>query len=213
MNGSLPIPSDAVEKAAVVVPPCLLRRAPLRIDLILKSRHSPEISRRRLHIRAGQILSLQIVPQHSSTTVSVIFDHPLKEIVPLIRIDNGPLPTYQNEFIGHSYLGVVPVPILRRLYISLGDGLPNPRRITIPITIWPSFKMFMVWLIFIFLSVAGARWQGTIANSPTLSEIAPKMRDDIPFLAGLLGLGFLGLVILRMIGFVISHCQSSELPD
>jgi len=102
-----------------------------------------------------------------------------------------------------------PFPRTGRLHISLGDGLPDPYLVTIPVTIRPSLWTSVFWWLALFGGLVWMRWQWTIANSQSLSEIMPKLQQDLPFLGGLFLAGFLVVFLLRVIGWLMSLTRPS----
>lgn len=190
-------------------PPSLRRRAPSRIYLTLGSGQAVDISRQCVHLRAGQKLKIQVVLQNLDAQVEINGEEPLLVLVPRCRIISGPgVVHYHAEFIGRSRFRN-PFPRTGRLHISLGDGLPDPYLVTIPVTIRPSLWTSVFWWLALFGGLVWMRWQWTIANSQSLSEIMPKLQQDLPFLGGLFLAGFLVVFLLRVIGWLMSLTRPS----
>jgi hypothetical protein len=119
------------------------------------------MTRRRVHLRAGRALVVKVVPQNPATHVRITAEKPLGIVAPVSRVEDGAVPTYHAEYTGRSRLRVLPLPTTRKLHVSLADGLPNPIRVTIPVTIWPSVWTLVLWWLLAYFSIVGARWQGT----------------------------------------------------
>jgi hypothetical protein len=194
-------------------PPSLRRRGPARLDLALKSGRSPGIIRRRVHLRAGQTLVVQVVPQNPAARVDMTLERPLVVVVPTSRIDGGPVPMYHAELTGHTPLRVLPLPTTGRLHVVLGDGLPNPCRVTIPVTVWPSRWGYVLWWLLAFLGLLGVRWQATVASSRSVQDIASTVWGDLPYVVGLLALGFLILIPLWALWWLLLMTQPGDGAD
>src|SRR4051794_32297643 len=95
----------------IVEPPSLRRRAPARLDITLRSGRCPRMSRRRVHLRAGQTLLVRVVPQNAAARVAVMCEEPLSVVVPLSRIQGGAAPSYHAEYVGRSPMRVLPLPV------------------------------------------------------------------------------------------------------
>ena len=199
--------------SATAGPPSLRRRAPARIDIALNSGKWLVITRRQVHLSAGQCFVLQVVPQSPSTKVEIAAESPLHTLVPVNRIEGGPVPTYHAEFSGRSLLRIIPIPTTGKLHITTIDGLPAPCRITIPVTVWPAYSTLVLWWLLAFLGVVGVRWQRIIADGKSYEAIFNALWNDLPFSLGLLALGFLILVPLRLIGWIASLARLDEDRD
>jgi hypothetical protein len=188
-------------------PPCLRRRAPARIDLTLKSGRCVTIARRKVHLSAGQTVVLQVVPQTPAAKVEIAAEHPLQVIVPASRVEGNRVPMYHAEFSGRSPLRIIPIPRTGNLHVTVIDGLPAPCRITIPVTVSPAYSTLVLWWVLAFLSIVGVRWQRTVANSNSFTDIRSAMWGDLPYLLALLIIGFLVLIPIRLIGWLISLAE------
>jgi hypothetical protein len=206
-------PLDLPGNGASGDPPSLLRRAPARIDVALKSGRCVAMSRRKIHLRAGQSFVLQVVPPTPAAKVEFVAEPPLQTIVPASRVEGGPVPTYHAEFSGRSPLRFLPIPTTAKLYVSIIDGLPGPCRITFPVTVWPAHSTLLLWWLLAFLSIVGLRWQRTVAYGDSFTSILKAMWVDLPFLLGLLALGFLIVIPLRLIGWLVSLAEPSGRND
>ncbi len=198
-------PASAIESSPAeqhIDPPCLRRRAPARLDLSLRSGRCPDMGGRRVHVRAGRTLIVQVLPQSASAHVDITAEEPLRMIVPVSRVESGPVPSYHAEYVGRSLFRVIPLPTTGKLHISLADGFPNPLRVTIPVTVWPSLLTMMLWWLLASLSIVGVRWQSMVAHSRSPWDVFPQVWSDVPFLLGLLALGVVVVVLLRVVGSV-----------
>jgi hypothetical protein len=133
--------------------------------------------------------------------------------VPASRVDGGPTPTYHAEISGRLFSRLLPIPTTGKLHISVLDGLPDPCRVTISVTIWPGFSTLVLWWILAFLSIVGVRWQKIVADSHDYSDILGAMWRDLPHLLGLLALGFLIVIPLRLLGWLVLFAESTESGD
>jgi hypothetical protein len=195
-------------------PPSLRRRAPARIDVALKSGQPLSMTRRRVHLLAGQSFVLQVVPPNPGAKIEIAADPPLRSIVASSPVEGGTLPTYHAEFSGRLPMRIIPVPKTGKLHVTTIDGLPNPWRITIPVTVRPSYSTLVLWWLLAFLGIVGLRWQTTVANGASYPDILDAMRGDVPYLLGLLALGFLTLIpLLVMIGWVVTAAELGEGSD
>ena len=171
------------------------------------------MNQRRFHLLAGQCFILQVVPQSPSVKVEVAAESPLRTLVPANRLEGGPVPTYHAEISGRSILRIIPIPTTGKLHITTIDGLPAPCRITIPITVWPAYSMLLLWWLLAFLGVIGVRGQRIAAEGKSYEDILKALWGDLPFSLGLLELGLLILIPLRLIGWLASFARSDENPD
>jgi hypothetical protein len=200
-----PVPASGTAPAPAAEPPSLRRRGPARFDLTLRSGECPRIRRRRVHLRAGQTLVVQIVPQNAAAEVSLVPEHPLQTIVPVNRIKGNGAPTYYAEFTGHSPLHVIPLPSTSRLHVVLADGEPHPFKQSIPVTIWPSIRTLVLWWVSASLTILGFRWRASLADCNSVVDVANVVQRDISFVGLLVILGLLVLPILRGIGWVLAQ--------
>jgi hypothetical protein len=161
-------------------------------------------------VLAGRPLVLQAVPPDASAKVEIAAEPPLHTIVPASRVESGPVPTYHAEFTGRLHLRIIPIPTTGKLHVTVIDGLPDPRRVTIPVAIWPAHSTLLLWWLLAFLSIVGLRWQRIVANSESFPEILKAMWRDLPHLLGLLALGFLIVIPLRLIGWLVLLTESAE---
>jgi hypothetical protein len=95
-------------------------------------------------------------------------------------------------------------------YVSVADGLPNPPRITIPVTVWPSVGTLALWWLGVYIAIVAARWRDTVAQSQSVRDVIPQVWNDMPFLLELLAFGALVLVPLRLIGALISMADPAD---
>jgi hypothetical protein len=93
------------------------------------------------------------------------------------------------------------------LHIAVIDGLPEPCRVTVPVTVWPAHTTFVLWWLVAFVSIVGVRWQQTAAARDTVADILLAMWADLPHLLGLFALGFLIVIPLWLIGWVVSLAE------
>jgi hypothetical protein len=191
-------------------PPSLRRRAPARLDITLRSGRCPRMNRRRVHLRAGRTLFVQVVPQNPAAKVEITSEDPLIVVVPASRVDGGPAPTYHAEYTGRSRLRVLPLPVSGRLHVSLADGHPNPFRVTIPVTVWPSAWTLLLWWVVAYFTIVGTRWQGAVAHSRSVWEVFPLLWGDLPFLIELMLLGVLVIVPLRLLGALVAMAEPGD---
>jgi hypothetical protein len=203
-------PSEGSRSATPTEPPSLRRRAPARVSLTLKSGQSPDVIRGRIHIRAGRTLIVQVIPPSALAKVEVVPEHPLAEVMPVTRIEGGPVPNYYVEYTGSSPLRVIPLPVTGKLHVSVSDGQPNPFRMTIPVTVWPSGWTLAMWWLVAVASVVGLRWQSALARSDSALEIIPKIRSDSRFLGELLLLGVATLLFIRLLGWLVVLAEPRE---
>jgi hypothetical protein len=91
--------------------------------------------------------------------------------------------------------------------------LPNPFRVTIPVTVWPSAWTLVLWWLLAYFSIVTARWQGVVANSGSVWDVFPQLWGDLPFLVELLLLGFVVVVPLRLLGSLISMAEPGNGVD
>ncbi len=171
------------------------------------------MARSKLHLQAGRCFVVKVMPQSPAHKIEVTAEPPLLTIVPRNRIDGGPVPTYHAEFSGHSLLGVVPLPRTGKVHITVIDGLPDPCRLTIPVTIWPAYSTWVLWWVLGFLSVVGLRWQRTVAGSQSFGDVFQAFWNDLPFLLMLLPLGFLLFIPVWFIGWIVSLTELGESGD
>ena len=55
-----------------------------------------------------------------------------------------------------------PLPTTARLHVVVLDGMPSPRRVTIPVTVWPSVWTLVLWWVVAYLGIVGARWSARV---------------------------------------------------
>jgi len=150
---------------------------------------------------------VQVVSPGPAAKVEITTEAPLQTIVPNSQVGGGSVPTYHAEFTGTSPLQIIPIPTTGKLHVSIIDGLPDPCRITIPVVVWPSHRTFVLWWLLAFLSIVGVRWQKTVAESETVTDMLRAMRKDLPHVLGLLALGFLIVIPIRMVGWLVSFAD------
>jgi hypothetical protein len=153
------------------------------------------------------------MPQCPCTKVEIAAEPPLHTLVRTNRIEGGPVPTYQAEFSGRSFLRIVPIPTTGKVHVTAIDGLPAPCRITIPVIVWPAYSTLVLWWLLAFLSIVGVRWQKIVADRNSYEDIFKALWGDLPYSLGLLALGFLILIPLRAIGWLVSLAESGEERD
>jgi hypothetical protein len=203
-----PTPSSNLDMPGV--PPSLRRRAPARIDITLKSGESPSMTGRKIQIQEGRTFVVQVVPQASTVKVEVAAEPPILTIVHASRIESGPIPTYHAEFSCRLHRRVIPLPTTGKLHVTILDGQPSPRRVTIFFKVWPAYSSYLLWWFLVFLSIVGLRWERTIAREESFANILAVLWADLPHLLGLLALGILTVIPLRFIGWLISLGDSTE---
>jgi hypothetical protein len=71
----------------------------------------------------------------------------------------------------------------------------------------------VLWWLLAFLSIVGIRWEKIVANGNSFSDILPGFWKDLPLLLGLLALGFLIVIPLWLIGWLISLTGLGESSD
>jgi hypothetical protein len=171
------------------------------------------MTRRHVYLRAGQCFVLQVVLQSPYTKVEIAAEPPLHTLVRTNRIEGGPVPTYQAEFSGRSFLRIVPIPTTSKVHITAIDGLPAPCRITIPVIVLPAYSTLVLWWLLAFLGIVGVRWQRLVADRNSYVDVFKALWDDLPYSLGLLALGFLILIPLRAIGWLVSLAEFGEEHD
>jgi hypothetical protein len=191
----------------------LRRRAPARIDIALKSGQCPTMMRGKVHLIAGRPFVLRVVPPTSTAKVEIAAEPPLHVIVPVSRVAGGPVPTYHAEFSGRLHLRIVPIPTTGKLHVTVLDGLPDPCRVTIPVAIWPAYSTLLLWWLLAFLSIVSLRLQRIVADNESFPDILQAMWQDLPRLLGLLALGFLIVMPLRLVGWLFLFTESTETSD
>jgi hypothetical protein len=157
--------------------------------------------RRRVHLRAGQVLVVRVVPPHPGAEVTLTAERPLQLLFPASRVGDGGSPTYHAELTGHPPLRM-PWPATGRFHVTILDGLAGPHRIVVPVTVWPSRRGLAVSVLLIFLSIVGLRWESALASSASAWDIIPAVWGDAPYLLGLLLLGVLAVILLRVAGWL-----------
>lgn len=185
-------------------PPSLRQRGPARLNLALRTGRCPDMARSRVHVRAGRTLVVLVVPPAAGVKVEVTAEPPLLVSVPVSRVEGGPVPTYHAEYVGHTAGRLSPFPTTVRLRVVVIDGRPDPFRLTIPVVIWPSVWTLLVWWTAAFLGIVWSRWQHTLAHGSSLRDVFPQLLEDAPYLFGLLSLGALVLVPLRLAGWLMT---------
>jgi hypothetical protein len=71
----------------------------------------------------------------------------------------------------------------------------------------------VLWWILTFLGIVGLRWQRAAADGQSFPDILGAMWGDFPRLLGLLALGFLILIPVRLIGWLVSLAEPGEDTD
>ena len=70
-------------------PPSLRRRAPVRIDMTLRSGEPMTMASGKVHLVAGKVFVIQVVSPTSTAKVEIAAEPPLLTIVPASRIEGG----------------------------------------------------------------------------------------------------------------------------
>ncbi|VTT98996.1 unnamed protein product [Gemmataceae bacterium] len=185
-------------------PPSLRRRGPARLHLRLRSGIAPWIARGRVHVRAGRTLIVTVAPPTPEARVEISSAPGLHVEVSPSRITAGPVPEYHAEYAGHFPKMSLPWPYTARLCVAVLDGRPNPYRATVPVTVWPSLSRLLTWWLAVMVGVLGVRWQGVLAQSPSLGTVFAQVADDLYFAGGLLLLGVPVLGVLQVLWLVIT---------
>jgi hypothetical protein len=157
-----------------------------------------------MHALAGRTVVLQVVPPAPGVKVEIVAEPPLHTIVPTTCISTGTVPTYHCELSGRLTLRLIPVPATGKLHVTTLDGLPDPCRITVPITVWPSYWTLMVWWLLAYLAVLGLRLQRTAAEGHSFEEVLRTLWKDSPYLLTLLAGSLLVLIPLWFLGWLLS---------
>ncbi len=90
------------------------------------------------------------------------------------------------------------------LRVVLIDGHHDPFRLVIPVTIWPSVGTLMTWWVVAYPGIVGLRWRDTLAQGHSVWDVFPQIGADLPYPSGLLILGVIVLVPLRLIGLLMT---------
>lgn len=152
---------------------------------------------------------MRVVPP-SGAKVEIVAESPISAVMPADRIEGNSGPSYHGEYTGRSPLRLIPLPTTGRLHISVHDGHPNPFRMTVPITVWPSVSTLVLWWVVAILGVLGTRWQSALATSDSPFTILTKVRDDASYLLELLVLGVLVVIPLRIIGWLLTLADPGD---
>jgi hypothetical protein len=168
------------------------------------------MGRGRVHIRAGRTLVVQVVPPHSMVKVEITTEPAIHTVVSVSQVNvSSSVPVFYGEYAGHLPQRVLPWPVTAKLFVVVSDGLPNPCRLTIPITVWPSVRLRVTWWVLVFLGLVGLRWQYTLAHNNSVWDVLPQLGDDLPYIGGLFLLGFPVLALLHLFGWV----ATARAPD
>lgn len=208
-----PPPLPSTGHTAAAAPPSLQRRAPAHIDITRRSGKALKVSRRRFHLKAGQTFVVEVWPPRPSVDVKIAAEPPLHTIVPASRIEGGPVPIYHAEFSGYLPPQIIPIPKTGKVHATVIDGLPDPCRVTIPITVWPGYSMYVLWWLLAFLSIVGLRWRRIVADGDSFSDTLHALGRDFPHLLGLLALGSVIVIPLRLLGWLVSLTEPDESND
>jgi hypothetical protein len=189
-------------------PPSLQRRAPARIDIARKAGKPLSMRRQKIYLRAGRSFAIQVLPPTAAARVEIAAEPPLQTIVPASRVESGSVPSYHAEFSGQLPPQIIPIPKTGKVHVTIIDGKPDPCRVTIPVTVWPSYSVYAVWWLLAFLSIVGLRWRRIVADSDSFPEILQALGNDFPHLLGLLGLSSIIVIPLRFIGWLVSLTET-----
>jgi hypothetical protein len=162
------------------------------------------MGRRRVHVRAGRTLVVRVVPPAPEARIEVTAEPPLLSVVPTHRVGSGPTPTYHAEYVGHTAPRISPLPTTVCLRVVVIDGRHDPFRLTIPVTIWPSVGTLVLWWVAAYMGIVGLRWRDTLAHGHSVWDVFPQIEADLPYLSGLLILGVIVLVPLRLVGWAMT---------
>jgi len=185
-----PNPSESQSVPSVwPEPPSLLHRGPARFHLRLRTGQCPRIGRGRIHVRAGRTLIIVVAPPNPEAQVEIRPAPGLYTEVSPNRVSTGSVPEYHAEYAGHFPRLSIPWPYTAGLCVAVLDGLPNPYRVTIPVTVWPSVGRLLTWWLVVFIGVLGLRWQNVVVQSKTYQAIFTEIYDDLSFAGGVLLLG------------------------
>ncbi|HYH64338.1 MAG TPA: hypothetical protein VD866_06530 [Urbifossiella sp.] len=131
----------------------------------------------------------------------------LLTLVPVHRVEGDPAPTYHAEYIGRTATRLLPMPATVRLRVVVVDGRPDPFRLTIPVTVWPSAAAMLTWWGLVCLGIVGIRWRDPLAHSASVWDVIPQLGADGPFLLQLILLGVVVLGILRLVGWALTFAD------
>ena len=85
-----------------------------------------------------------------------------------------------------------------------------PKRITIPVTIWPSWWAYVLWLLAAALTIVGARLLSTVSSEDPLQEATAAVASTFRDWPRLLLLSAAVLAAVVVIGWVVSWFEPSD---
>ena len=70
---------------------------------------------------------------------------------------------------------------------------------------WPSHLNLIKWWIFAYIGIVGLYLQSTFAHGHAGDPIASKIAKDVPYLSALLLLGFVVLLLIRLVSWMVTR--------
>lgn len=128
------------------------------------------------------------------------------------KVESGTI-AYHAEFSGRAIMGVLPLPAMGKIHVSIADGRPEPVLVTIPVTIWPSFPNLIVWSLFLSATIIGLRWREALVHSRSIRDALPQLSDDVPFVVEILFLGFMTALCLRLLGWLMILAEADTFRE
>ncbi len=188
MSTSLPVPPPLDVGAGVVStePEHLRRRAPARLEITDATGRPLSMTRRFIHVRAGQEVRVRVVPQSPTPgggkpVASVKASESFYTTVEEHKVPGGEVEAAVVQFRARQR-GKIPIPKRAILHITVTEPGREAFTLNVPVAVWPSW---WIPLSYGLLSVAGTVFANRFADlckTHTPFEALQELVGNIPLL-------------------------------
>lgn len=190
-------------------PVSILPLAPKSVKLLAKGQPL-KISKGRYSIAAGRPFQMIVEPQSPNDQVDITSDSFLQQASSAHKIFTGTGVAYEALFVPKLTWKTIPYATIGRIRLSVSrEGLP-PRRMSFAIHVKPSWKIYLCWVLGIFLFLAAERLRRYVFDASSIQEFLTDIREEIPILFSRLGLSSLILIPVYLIGLIFTATTDND---
>lgn len=184
----------------------LRRRAPARLEITDASGRPLRMTRRFIHVRAGQEVRVRVVPQGRTQdggkpVASVKASESFYITVEEHKVPSGEVEAALVQF-GARQRGKIPIPKRAILHITVTEPGHEAFTLNVPVAVWPSW---WIPLTYGFLSVAGTVFANRFADlckTHTPFEALQELVANVPLLITTAVLSGIMSVAVEMLGWL-----------
>jgi hypothetical protein len=204
-EGGVTVGGHQPSAAVCTEPEYLRRRAPARVEITDAAGRPLRMTRRFVHVRAGQELKVQVVPQTPPPggPKPVTKVRPSRALYPVV--DEHPVACGEVEAINARYQarqrGNVPIPKRAALHISLTEPGQEAFTLVIPIVVWPSWWFLLgVGFLAVACPIIGSRFL-ELTRRLEPSEAINEMITNTSFLSWSAAFAVLAAGAMKVFGW------------